>query len=95
MFSADDIVKEKNILFPGFSKASIKSFTDSLRKIGVKHPIIDDLISDSTAFRRTAAGLKNTIAASKNIVVGKNKLNLIILINDNFTESYYFNLLHN
>ena len=78
MFSADDIVKEKNILFPGFSKASIKSFTDSLRKIGVKQPIIDDLISDSTAFRRTAAGLKNTIAASKNIVVGKNKLNQIL-----------------
>jgi len=78
MFATDDIVKEANIIFPGFSKASIKAFTDSLKRIGIKQQVIDDIISDAATFRRTAAGLKNTIASSKNVVVGKNKLNQIL-----------------
>ena len=74
MFATDDIVKEANIIFPGFSKASIKAFTDSLKRIGIKQQVIDDIISDAATFRRTAAGLKNTIASSKNVVVGKTNL---------------------
>ena len=39
---------------------------------------INRVISDATAFRETAAGLKNLIAASKNVTVGKEKLNKIL-----------------
>ena len=76
--STDDVVTKNNIIFPGFSKKGTKAFTDSLNKLGVPKASINRVISDATAFRETAAKLKNLISASKNVTVGKEKLNKIL-----------------
>ena len=78
MFATDDVVKNKNIVFPGFSQTSLKKFTESLNKLGVSKNSINKITANASDFRTQAAGLKNTIAASKNITVGKEKLNKIL-----------------
>ena len=76
--STDDVVTKNKIIFPGFSKQGTKKFTESLDKLGVSKSSVNKIVSDSTAFRNTAAGLKDLIAASKNVTVGKEKLNKIL-----------------
>ena len=76
--STDDVVTKNKIIFPGFSKTGVKTFTDSLNKLGVSKKSINKVMSDATSFRETAAGLKDLIAASKNVTVGKDKLNKIL-----------------
>ena len=76
--STDDVVTKNNIIFPGFAKQSTKKFTEALNKLGVSKKSTNKIISDATAFRETAAKLKNLIAASKNVTVGKEKLNKIL-----------------
>ena len=76
--STDDVVTKNKIIFPGFSKTGVKTFTDSLNKLGVSKKSINKIMSDATSFRETAAGLKDLIAASKNVTVGKDKLNKIL-----------------
>jgi len=76
--STDDVVTKNNIIFPGFAKQSTKKFTESLDKLGVSKKSTNKIISDATAFRETAAKLKNLISASKNVTVGKEKLNKIL-----------------
>ena len=76
--STDDVVLKKNIIFPGFTKKGTKAFTETLDKLGVPKKSVNKIISDATAFRETAASLKNLIAASKNVTVGKEKLNKIL-----------------
>ena len=76
--STDDVVTKNNIIFPGFSKSSVKAFTESLDKLGVSKKSINKIMSDASAFRETAAGLKNLVGASKNVIVSKNKLNQIL-----------------
>jgi len=76
--STDDVVTKNKIIFPGFSKQGTKKFTESLDKLGVSKGSVNKIVSDSTAFRNTAAGLKDLIAASKNVTVGKEKLNKIL-----------------
>ena len=77
-FGVDDVVKKKEIFFPGFNQASINKFKDSLKKIGVSSKQVDNIIKDSTEFRETAMGLKNLINASKNVVTSTEKLNKIL-----------------
>jgi hypothetical protein len=76
--STDDVITKNNIIFPGFSKPSVKAFTESLDKLGVPKKSINKIMSDASAFRETAAGLKNLVGASKNVIVSKNKLNQIL-----------------
>ena len=76
--STDDVITKNNIIFPGFSKSSVKAFTESLDKLGVPKKSINKIMSDASAFRETAAGLKNLVGASKNVIVSKNKLNQIL-----------------
>ena len=76
--STDDVITKNNIIFPGFAKQGTKKFTEALNKLGVSKKSTNKIISDATAFRETAAKLKNLIAASKNVTVGKEKLNKIL-----------------
>ena len=76
--STDDVVKGKSIAFPGFSNKAIKTFKESMDKLGVSKGSVNKIIKDSTAFRNTTAGLKSLISASKNVVVGTEKLNKIL-----------------
>ena len=76
--STDDVVTKNKIIFPGFSKKGTKKFTESLDKLGVSKGSINKIVSDATSFRETAAGLKDLIAASKSVTVGKEKLNKIL-----------------
>jgi len=76
--STDDVVTKNKIIFPGFAKPSIKAFTDSLNKLGVPKKSVNKIISDASSFRETAAGLKQLIAASKNVVTSTKKLNNIL-----------------
>ena len=76
--STDDVVKKKEILFPGFSQTAIKTFKDSLNKLGVPKRSVTNIINDSTAFRNTVAGLKTLISEGKNVVVATDKLNKIL-----------------
>ena len=55
-----------------------KNLRRALNKLGVSKKSTNKIISDATAFRETAAKLKNLIAASKNVTVGKEKLNKIL-----------------
>ena len=78
MFATDDVVKKGGIAFPGFSQASKKLFTESLKKLGVSNQSIQKIILDAGGFRNTAANLKTLIASSKNLNVSVNKLNQIL-----------------
>jgi len=78
MFTTDDIVKKKNILFPGFNQKSTTAFKTALEKLGVPKNSINKIISDATTFRETSASLKNLIGASKNVFAGVNKLNSVL-----------------
>jgi len=78
ILSTDDIVKKSNIVFPGFSKASLTSFRNAMKKLGVKQNSIDDLITDAFNFRNTASALKNTINKNKNVNVATSELNQIL-----------------
>jgi chorismate mutase len=78
MFTTDDIVKKKNILFPGFNQKSTTAFKAALEKLGVPKNSINKIISDATTFRETSASLKNLIGASKNVFAGVNKLNSVL-----------------
>ena len=76
--STDDVVKGKSIAFPGFSNKALKTFKESMDKLGVSKSSVNKIVKDSTAFRNTTAGLKSLISASKNVVVGTEKLNKIL-----------------
>ncbi len=78
MYSADDVVKNNKIVFPGFSKTVKDRFTESLKKLGVSKPSVDKIVNNTKTFRETATGLKNLINASKNVKVGTDKLNNIL-----------------
>ncbi len=78
MFTTDDIVKKKNILFPGFNQKSTTAFKTALEKLGVPKNSINKIISDANTFRETSASLKNLIGASKNVFAGVNKLNSVL-----------------
>jgi len=77
-YSADDIVKKNKIVFPGFNQKVRSKFIASLNKLGVPKKSAEKIITDTKAFRETATGLKNLIAASKNVKVGTEKLNNIL-----------------
>ena len=76
--STDDVVKGKSIAFPGFSNKALKTFKESMDKLGVSKGSVNKIIKDSTSFRNTTAGLKSLISASKNVVTGTEKLNKIL-----------------
>ena len=76
--STDDVVKGKSIAFPGFSTKALKTFKESMDKLGVSKKSLNNIVSDASAFRHTTAGLKSLISASKNVVVGTEKLNKIL-----------------
>ena len=76
--STDDVVKGKSIAFPGFSNKTLKTFKESMDKLGVSKKSLNNIVKDASAFRHTTAGLKSLISASKNVVVGKEKLNKIL-----------------
>ena len=76
--STDDIVRKNAIAFPGFSNKALKTFKESMDKLGVSKNSINKIIKDSTAFRNTTAGLKSLINASKNVTAGTEKLNKIL-----------------
>ena len=76
--STDDVVKNKSIAFPGFSAKAVKTFTESMEKLGVSKNSANKIINDATAFRNTTAGLKSLINASKNVVTSTEKLNKIL-----------------
>jgi len=76
--STDDIVKKKEIIFPGFSKPALNRFQESLKKLGVPKSNVQAIINDSTAFRNTVAGLKTLISSSKNVFGASEKLNKIL-----------------
>ncbi len=76
--STDDIVKGKSIAFPGFSTKALNTFRQSMDKLGVAKKSLNKIVEDATAFRNTTAGLKSLISASKNVVVGTEKLNKIL-----------------
>ncbi len=76
--STDDVVKGKSIAFPGFSNKVLKTFRESMDKLGVSKGSVNKIIKDSTSFRNTTAGLKSLISASKNVVAGTEKLNKIL-----------------
>jgi hypothetical protein len=77
-YSADDVVKKNKIVFPGFNQKVRSKFIASLNKLGVPKKSAEKIITDTKAFRETATGLKNLIAASKNVKVGTEKLNNIL-----------------
>jgi len=54
MYSADDVVKNNKIVFPGFSKTVRDRFTESLKKLGVSKPSVDKIINNTKTFRETA-----------------------------------------
>ena len=56
--STDDVVKNKSIAFPGFSSKAIKTFTESMDKLGVSKSSVNKIIKDSTAFRNTSSRIK-------------------------------------
>jgi len=76
--STDDVVKGKSITFPGFSTKALNTFRQSMDKLGVPKKSLNKIVEDATAFRNTTAGLKSLISASKNVVVGTEKLNKIL-----------------
>ena len=76
--STDDVVKGKSITFPGFSTKALNTFRQSMDKLGVAKKSLNKIVEDATAFRNTTAGLKSLISASKNVVVGTEKLNKIL-----------------
>ena len=76
--STDDVVKGKSISFPGFSTKALNTFKQSMDKLGVAKKSLNKIVEDATAFRNTTAGLKSLISASKNVVVGTEKLNKIL-----------------
>ena len=76
--STDDVVKGKSIAFPGFSTKALNTFRQSMDKLGVPKKSLNKIVEDATAFRNTTAGLKSLISASKNVVVGTEKLNKIL-----------------
>ena len=76
--STDDVVKGKSIAFPGFSTKALNTFRQSMDKLGVAKKSLNKIVEDATAFRNTTAGLKSLISASKNVVVGTEKLNKIL-----------------
>ena len=78
ILATDDIVKKQNIVFPGFSKRSLTSFRNAMKKLGVNENSIDDLITDAFNFRTTASVLKNTINKNKNVNVATKELNQIL-----------------
>ncbi len=78
ILATDDIVKKKNIVFPGFNKRSLTAFRNAMKKLGLSENSIDDLIGDAFNFRTTAAVLKNTINKNKNVNVATKELNQIL-----------------
>ena len=78
ILATDDIVKKNNIVFPGFSKSSLRSFRNAMKKLGVNENSIDDLVTDAFNFRTTASVLKNTINKNKNVNVATKELNQIL-----------------
>jgi len=77
-YSVDDVVKKNKIVFPGFNQKVRSKFVESLNKLGVSKRSADKIINNTKVFRETATGLKNLIAASKNVKVGTEKLNNIL-----------------
>lgn len=78
LLSTDDIVKKRNIVFPGFDTKSLNAFKKAMNDLGVNKNSIDDLISDGINFRNTTAMLKNTVAQNKNVNVATSELNQIL-----------------
>jgi len=78
MLSTDDIIKSNKIVFNGFGEKVLNNFRTSLKKIGVDNKVINNIIDDAVAFRQTAAGLKNMIAANKNVNVAIKEFNNIL-----------------
>ena len=78
LLSTDDIVKKRNIVFPGFDTKSLNAFKKAMNDLGVNKNSIDDLITDGINFRNTTAMLKNTIAQNKNVNVATKELNQIL-----------------
>jgi hypothetical protein len=78
MLSTDDAVKANKIVFNGFEPNVLNNFKNSLKKIGVDNKVINNIIDDAVSFRQTAAGLKNMIAANKNVNVATSEFNKIL-----------------
>ena len=78
IFGTDDIVKGKQVQFPGFSQASKNLFEESLTKLGVPKQGVKRITENAKTFRETAVGLKNLIASSKNVTTSTEKLNKIL-----------------
>ena len=78
MFGVDDVVKAKQISFPGFNATIRTKLTETLGKLGVSKSSVNNIVRDATEFRKTAAGLKNLIGASKSVTTSTEKLNKIL-----------------
>ena len=64
--------------FPGFSQKSRKFVRRVIKKLGVPKQGVKRITENAKTFRETAVGLKNLIAASKNVTTSTEKLNKIL-----------------
>ena len=76
--SGKDVVRGGKIVFDGFNKKVIKSFTESMKKIGVKDQAISDLITDMIGYRVSMNRIKNQVLKGKNLNVGPREFNNIL-----------------
>ena len=65
-------------MFEGFNKKVLTSFTESMKKIGVKDKAISDLITDMIGYRVSMNRIKNQILQGKNLNVGAREFNNIL-----------------
>jgi hypothetical protein len=76
--SGKDIVRGRKIAFEGFNKKVLTSFTESMKKIGVKDKAISDLITDMIGYRVSMNRIKNQVLQGKNLNVGPREFNNIL-----------------
>jgi hypothetical protein len=76
--SGKDVVRGRKIMFEGFNKKVLTSFTESMKKIGVKDKAISDLITDMIGYRVSMNRIKNQVLQGKNLNVGAREFNNIL-----------------
>ena len=76
--SGKDVVRGRKIAFEGFNKKVLTSFTESMKKIGVKDKAISDLITDMIGYRVSMNRIKNQVLQGKNLNVGPREFNNIL-----------------
>ena len=79
MMSTKDAIKtikgKKKIVFEGFNKQVVKTFNDSIKKIGGTAEDVNNLIDNATTFRTKISQMKNKLFDGGNINVGMESFN--------------------